>query len=581
MQKTIHIFNLNESSVGRFVLACLLRQKPYILEIEAWLPPVQKLINWLAAYAIRRGWARDGINLTPEFLKVRDRYSEIHFYNMFGHLEDWQNNYYDFKYVDKAIPSYAMAYKNIITKSLLARYLPILMLDRLRSGDVAASITVHGLAKSTLDALNAYRTKKWLGTIHTVGGNIFPIVNSIIAIGVFLRAILWALSRTRPFGFQREEIFLAADYLSDERDSQVYDMAMEGGDVLLVIRQQEKSEREKRLFNRLKTCHQTDGYFSIIDFFRVTGMLVSDSMKLAGRFIKYEPNTFFKLVALPYRRAIIRSLLNRYHTRFYWGRDDYNVEHILRYQELQRVGGCSLGINHGFATYCDRTPAFRHIIFDQYYVFGQACIDVYGDTWSPEMNVTPVGTFGATPEDYIRLKEPRPNDIAIFTGVFIRQQNLVDFIRNIAETFPEKKIWLQLKSNYRDFDFGNKFIQGATSGLDNVIYTEDPIFEIFSRAEYIFSDPSTVTLEAVQFGMASFMIDIGEDHEVCQLRNYPGLCVSSPKDAEKRIKEIEAGTWQYPRESYGRLVDLSGRPFIDVLRQDLGLASRSKDPYTT
>ena len=83
-----------------------------------------------------------------------------------------------------------------------------------------------------------------------------------------------------------------------------------------------------------------------------------------------------------------------------------------------------------------------------------------------------------------------------------------------------------------------------------------------------------VVVEALQFGQMSFFADLMPEQKTCIYRDFPEICVSSAEEAVKRIRAIEAGEETYPLESLGSLVDLSGRVFFDVIREDLGLPSK-------
>ena len=89
-------------------------------------------------------------------------------------------------------------------------------------------------------------------------------------------------------------------------------------------------------------------------------------------FYCHEPAHFYGIIALPFRRIILRGFFNKFRPAYFWGRDDYNVEHIIRRQEMHRYGGISLGINHGFPSYANLFPQWRYISFDRYYTFGRA-----------------------------------------------------------------------------------------------------------------------------------------------------------------------------------------------------------------
>jgi hypothetical protein len=188
------------------------------------------------------------------------------------------------------------------------------------------------------------------------------------------------------------------------------------------------------------------------------------------------------------------------------------------------------------------------------------------------MIVSVVGSFTPSREDYAFIGTPRPKDIVVFTGICALEPRLPEAIREIAKGFPDRKIWLQIKTGFAELPRGKKLIESCTKDLPNIHYTDDSVFEIIRRVSYAFSDPSTVVIEAMQFGVTSFFLDISDIHDECIYREYPGLSLKSGADAVQRIQNIENGSWQYPREKYTDLADLSGRVIFDIVRKDMGLA---------
>jgi len=256
----------------------------------------------------------------------------------------------------------------------------------------------------------------------------------------------------------------------------------------------------------------------------------------------------------------------------YWGRDDYNEDHILRRQELHRINGLSFGINHGFyPAYTKAFPQIRYISFDRYYVFGQAVYErCMKNTWAGDMEVTPVGSFGAERKDYDRRLDSKPKDIIIYSAVYIGHPEMIDFVRGLAVAFTDRTILLQIKKSFISRDIGQKFAADCTRDLANVKVVKEDFFTLVSKAQYAFSDPSTVVVESMQFGQYSFCIDLMPKGNNSLFLDYPELCVSDPQEAARRVQSIENGEGSYPKEKFGDLIDLSGRVFFDVVREDLG-----------
>lgn len=570
----IHIININETTFARFIWLCFLRRKVYFLAVDAWFPAFRRPFQWVADWALKSGRARDIMELCPSLHHIRERYSEINFYNPYAKIRAWQDKHFGFNYIDSVIPDYAMAYKNVTTKILSSKYLSILALDKALFELKAEKVEVSGLPLSTVGALKAYSKHPVTAHIRKPPVILFPPTNVFLTAAAFVYACGWILSRLRPFGVKIEHVFLAADYINDPRDFALYREVLDGGPLLLVIRSHPQTTEENEVVGSHLSCKISDGRLTVSGALNAFWIIFYDIARLCWLLRWQEPHIFFQIAVLPYRRVVLRALFSRYRPKFFWGRDDYNVEHILRRQELARIGALSHGISHGAGVFSDILPSFQYINFDRYYIFGKVHGEKYKDTWAKDMTVIPSGSFGAPRNNYAAIDKPRPNDIAVFSSIFTNRRELVDVVRNLAEAFPNRKIWLQIKSNYINLTRGKDFLKACTENLSNVIYTTESIFEIFLHARYLVSDPSTLLIEGIQFGVISFMLDIPEIIEVCLLRDYPELCVTSAEQVIERIRSIESGEWRYSRETYSELVDLSGQVFFDVIRTDMDLPAR-------
>jgi hypothetical protein len=282
-------------------------------------------------------------------------------------------------------------------------------------------------------------------------------------------------------------------------------------------------------------------------------------------------------MALVYQRLLYRGLFNRFRPKFFWGRDPYSEDHIIRRQELNRVGGLSFGVNTGYLSWTILIPETRYVSYDRYYVFGRGKLNSYfADTWAKDMNVQPAGSFTAQRHHYAKRFDARPTHIAVFTGVFVGEPELTALVRDLAAAFPERKIILQIKDAFQTVPEAPTFIDACQEGLDNVKYSTDSVYDLFFQARYGISDPSSVVVEAMQFGMISFAFDLPHVQATNVNREYPGLTVESGEQATQRIRAIEAGKESYPIEDFQEVVDLSGLVFFDRIRRDMGLTVKEE-----
>ena len=96
--------------------------------------------------------------------------------------------------------------------------------------------------------------------------------------------------------------------------------------------------------------------------------------------------------------------------------------------------------------------------------------------------------------------------------------------------------------------------------------------------QYVINESSTLTAEAIQFGLYSFVLDIDRRLKNLYYRHFPDICVGSAEQAVERIRAIEEGRWHYPRHRMGGLINMSGRIPWDEIRKDMGLDPRRSEP---
>ncbi len=571
----VYFINVSELTVIRFLILALLGRPVFIVNVEALFPPLQRCLD-LTARAIRRlGRAQRLFDTVPELYHCAEAGSEVYLYNIFAKIEPWMNGYFDFAGADEKTPDYAMAYKATVCDFMRLKFLPVLILDSVLRKPRAAPVSFVGIRGATRGALAVYSGQPRPQITGPRLKGLSFVLNALSSLLIASYAVAWILSRTRPFGLQARRLFLMLDYVPRFYNHLLYRELHDVPSLMLVVRTAPHNQQEAERIGPYDKCNPKDGRLALGDALRAIGLVLRDTTRLFRHYHGLDSDVFFRIAKLPFKRIVLKALFSRYRPEFYFGRDEDTPDHILRRQELNRIGSKSYGNLHGFPTYANLRATFRYISYDRFYVIGQAICTYYRDTWASDMALVPVGSHGASREDYAMIGAPRPSDIGIFISVYTGEPALVRLIREVADAFPDRTLWLQLKPNYAARERGRAFVRECRSGRPNIRYTEDSPFSIIRRVRFALSDSSTAVMEALQFGVVTFMTDVSEKHEDCIYRNYPDLCIRTGSEAVARIQAVEAGKWRYPRETFDDLVHLSETPFADVLKADLGLAPAS------
>ncbi|ARJ66539.1 hypothetical protein WV31_13105 [Magnetospirillum sp. ME-1] len=300
-------------------------------------------------------------------------------------------------------------------------------------------------------------------------------------------------------------------------------------------------------------------------------LMARGTIQLATSIFHLQPSHFWRIAMLPFKRVKVRAFLLNHKFDVFYGHNEYSEEHIIRTQELRSAGVKAMGQIHGIPCCQVISPFFRHIDLDVCYVTSEhPFLGTYQAHWGANLTLRPISSAGLTRERQARLDNPRRPDIVIFLNSAPYEQEMIDFITNLANHFGERRVLVKIKGNPTFHHACGKIFQ-ATRGLANVHYTDADSYDLLVENSYAFSDFSTIAIEGIQLGAFTFAIDPGTSVWHLSYREFPDFCVSDAQQAIHRIADLEAGRWTYPRAVYDTLMGLVGELREDVVRADIGL----------
>ena len=565
------IISLNEWTVFLAFIALWQQREILLVHVDPIVPMAKGALTRVSNWLVRTERARNLIDIIPELQHIYDGGGEPYLYNIFGKIELWQNTKFGFQEIDDRLPDYAMAYKSTVCQFVRDRYGSILLLNSIFSKSIDND-RFAGLNDCVLGGVKAYNPKVPIPCSAFPTKLLYSLINFFFANALITVTVFWTLKKFRFSNVLGDNPFIMVDYYPHPGiENLINDLALET-DPMILMRFQGGGDKEKKFLTRFKVILRTDGFLPLSEMAGAIKIAVLDIFRIYRNLGQVEPQLFFEIGKLPFKRIAYRSIFQRYKPKYFFGRDEYFADHIIRRQELNRIGSISLGNLHGIPHQAYLRATFRYINYDRFYVNGRAICRHYADTWAKNMEVVVAGSYAGTRDDIDFIGRDRPQDIAIFAAIFMGHSRFVEIVRSIAAAFPDRTIWLETKSNYR-LRRGDSFINECARGLSNVHHTDEPLFSIFRKVSYVISDPSNAAMEAVQFGLNTFVADISDIHEECIFREFPDMCISSAQQAIDRIRSIEDGSWRYPREKFDDLIAVSGFNFLDIVRHDLGLPS--------
>jgi hypothetical protein len=486
---------------------------------------------------------------------------------------------YDFSRADESFGEYGYAYKHVVCNRVKDYPFFAHTIDTILAAHGDREVVIRGVPGDIIDV--------YLFRIGDVGNSIrrrraFPaFTNALLTSAVAAYALGWVLKRTRLKVPQPRQYFLGADFVGDPRETMLWrEVSDASHSVLVVLRNEAQADLHGRLLGGWSRCVASDGRISLSKLVPILRLLARDMATLYRRGRHLSSEIFWDLIRLPFRRVVCRALFNRFRFENFWARDDYNVEHIIRTQELRRLGGRHFGQLHGIPAYPPVSAQRRYMFFDLYYVFGEALYRrFYADRWPADMQVKAVGSFGLSRGQLVRLKDARPNNILFFIKHSFQDDATFELIRKVAEAFPDRMVYVKPKQKKKEWrQFLSKLERLFSEGPPNLVESKDDSYELMFKGQYCLSDPSSLVAEAIQFGLVSFLLITAPGWKNLYFDEFPHLRVGSAEEVIARIRAIESGKWEYPRAAYRDLIDLSGRVIWDVIREDMGLPPKQREP---
>lgn len=485
--------------------------------------------------------------------------------NIFGRVEEWVSAHFRFSWADKALPDYAHCYKAMICSAISDRQFEIFSRLCLEEHFPGSRVKLVGIDDLTVSAMEYLVQRD--GTLHPKRRRFrSAAMNLPTAIIVFAVGLFRLLRYVRFGPYVPEKCFLMADYIGDTEDTEVYRVAVDYGPVILVARNARQKLKDDVRGTRM--VQRDSGIFTPRQFWEVAKQFFCGSFQNFLRLGWLGPAEFYRAATMPFKLCDARALLNRFIPQFFYARDCYSYEHILRHAELRRVGAVHIGINVGYPVYTTLNATTRYIHFDKYLVYGEGVYrDHYLDKWPDDLEIIPVGPFRTPRQTFVNRTPSNPNVIPIFCGVYSSEPGMVEFVRAVALALPDKKFLLQVKPVYLRHQTGRRYADLCMAGIDNIELTEENIYSLLSRVKYAITDPSSIIVEAMSFGVECFLVDVCPWHDENYIRQIDEVMVRTGEEAARKIRAFETGDNSYPWEKLTRVSDLSGEFFGDKVRQ--------------
>jgi len=560
-------------SLPLFLLLVVFGRKPHIIQIDSVLPQSETILNGLANWAVRLKLASFAIDLAPELLRYRENPRRFYFQDVFKKYEPWQDGYFNFHLVEKQSPEYGYAFKALTCTYVFEKVLEIFLLDSLVRRKTDNKLVFIGLSPDTVVFYQTFFCAEENIPISRLWA-VTRVLNFCLSLFVMFATLVRICSRVRV-RMKPVPVDLAFDWLKDIREYNLFSEIADCGRILLIDRFPGIPLNVLPPGLNVIHCTPNSGYFQPWKALSACIMAVGDIFSLFGEFGHLVPKHFYRVAVLPDKKLRIRALFARFPPQNCLGRDEYNVEHILRTQELKRIGVRSLGLTNSFVTtWTSLAPNVRYVAYDKYYVFSIEFLKEQASTWRKDMDVTSIGSYAISREGLTTKVGRQCDEILISMRVGFSSSEMISMVRMVAEAFPKITVLLQLRKDTITDVEQKEISRRCAEGLKNVKMATEEIYELMARCRYQISDVSGIIAEAIQFGNKVFFADVLEmEHSIYRL--FPRLSVKTGEELVQRLSALENKTEVYPHEEYLGLLNLSaGKTAFDIMRTDLGLPPR-------
>ena len=543
---------------------------PIILFCDPLFPPMSRVLECLRKILVSRGLSKSLADIFDDYpwppnFPLEKNYTHGLLEPILNRLQDsllpaqkcerLEKYSYEMR---KAITDYSEKIKDLL-----------LFINWIEATRDAGSWTVYGVPK-ILD--NIYFLSHGKNAPQSCRSTI-KACRTINFIGLLLllsAGFIWLFFRIRLFPPKPKKYRLIADRVG-HADAEFYKSIVDDPSELLILDRNPQLARALRHTNGpFLSCLLGDCKIGITKFMLLLLATVTNLLWIWRVVGHHDPQLFWRFAASAIKRQRFAAFFCNFTTKFFFGRDDYSIDHIIRNQELRAIGGKSLGINHGLPlnTYASQ---WREVDFDIYYAYGRHLYEhFYKLTWASNVHVKPVGTFRMTHKHRSRLEVNRPRDIGFFPIVIKTFDQTMEEAFKVANHFSDRKFYIKMKSGRNRQDIERFREKMSDAPLNVIAYTHPDPYELLLNISYGICF-TTLVAEALQFKVKTFNLDMDPTLEHQYYRNFYNLTVPDGETIIRRIEAIELGEEAYDFELYKDLISIDGPDILNVVRSDIGL----------
>lgn len=408
------------------------------------------------------------------------------------------------------------------------------------------------------------------------------LLNLVNTACIWIWMLISLVRQARPFAKPNRQFLLGLDSQKgeDESDLAIRVLGSVHQNALIVFRNKgAQHDFSKFVPPGVSQCVISDSRFSVAQLIQLCFRGSYELLLNWSTYGSFDPLLYSRFSVLIAKGALFSGFFWSFPVAYFWGRDEYSLDHIVRSQELRKRGGHSIGILHGIPM-----NTFHHIWkeidFDTFFVPCMMLYEkCYKSHWPAHMDVRPIGNRYLTPKQQQEAARPASRDLAYFPIVHKKFSEISFEVIKIAKHFPDRRLYIKFKAA-RQPRHNLEYQQFLDLMPDNVIPVESnqSPYEIILKCGYVITTGGTLGLEAIQYGRPSFVFDLDPALDNFFFRNIPQCIVESGDDVIHKIESIERGRETFPFKAIATDLGLSMENFFVTLEREFSSGFADASP---
>lgn len=567
-------FFLSERTVPLLFWEVMCGRPVCVIKVIAVLPGMGSLFERVLTPLRKAGKITPLECVLPELTRYvgLDFYANVHF--RYDKIEPWIDRMFRFADIDGTKSDLAIAYKKAVWSKMYVLAQCAVIAHRLNECAEPDSCEILGVTNHINQIHEIHYGHALTEYAMATSSIAEKSINALLTLMIAIYGFLWLLPRVRVANPRQVQTFFGTNMslLKLAEELKPYSEAVVDHEkIRLILNSPALIETAKKQVPDIHFGVRGGGRFSVPQALSALASMVGSMLRFHREVGHLPAMIFAAVIILPYKQLVYRGLFNRYRFAYFFLLNEYAEESAVLASEARRTGCTVMGQIHGVPVTEILAPFWRYVDMDICYIPLKIPFATdYRNTWPERMMLRPVRSRGLIKERRHKLHTKKTNDIVFFFSSGIYMEQMTETVLAVARAFPDRTIYLCVKANQVVEEICAGMTEELTSAEHNIVRSNALSYDLMIDCGYAFgSCSSSIAIEAVQFGLKTFVLDFRPEDQPMLYRQFPEFCVRSADQAVARIKNLETDAWEYPWTLYEEIMGLSDQSISEAMQYDL------------